>query len=184
MRRLSCLALALVMVVPGLIVSARAEHIIALYSDPAHTSTEAPDEAPATLTIYVVLESTTGGTAAYFRINPTPGFTGAWVGETTPFLHMGTSQTGIGLSFQPGCIMTAEVLQIQYALLGTSENCSILEIVANPQYDLFGGSAVVIDCVFEDRPALGGQLTINPDPSCTPVPVSPTTWGQIKAMYR
>ena len=156
---------------------------ISLYSDPAHTSTQAVDQSAGTLTVYVVHESLAGGTAAYFKIASSAGFTGIWLSETSGFPTMGTSPDGIVFSF-PGCVFTARVLEVQYSLLGTSEPCSALDVVANPDLDLFGGAPMISDCVFELRPAIGGRLVVNPNAQCSPVPVSATTWGKVKALYQ
>lgn len=159
------------------------QHKIALYSDPAHTSTVAIDEVPGELTLYVVLESLRGGAAVSFKIAASPGFTGVWLGETSAFLTIGTSQVGMTVSF-PACHLNTRVLEIRYTLLGTSLTCSTLDVVADPQFDLFGGPPVVVECDHGYTAAVGGRLTVNADSSCAPVPVAITSWGRIKALYR
>jgi hypothetical protein len=48
-----------------------------------------------------------------------------------------------------------------------------------------------VDCAFAEFPATAGQgVTINPDGSCPcgqlnqPLATEPSTWGQVKSLYR
>lgn len=183
MRTTTSFAVTLIVSFAGVTHAQDAQYRISLYSDPAHTSTEARDQAPGTLIVYVVHENTNGGAATFFKIAPSQGFTGTWIGETSPFSSLGTSPNGIGLAFG-GCIYTTQVLEVQYAIVGTSANCSFLDVVADPNSDLFGGVPVIEDCDFEYHAAVGGRLTVNPDNTCSPLPVESKTWGGIKALYR
>lgn len=160
-----------------------AQHKIALYSDPAYTSTEVIDQTPAELTAYVVFDSPAGGTAVSFRIVPSEGFTAVWLNDSSTFLVMGSSPNGAGVAFG-GCYYNALVLEVRYTMFGTSSSCSTLDIVADPQFDLFAGLPVVADCDHEYASAIAGRLTINPDPTCSPLPILPTTWGKVKSLYR
>ncbi len=165
--------------------SATAQHKIALYADAAHSVTEAFDNSPGMLTLYVVHEGfELDGTAAFFKIVGSPGFTGVWTGETTSFLFMGTSQTGLSLAYGEFCLPTpVPLVEIQYALSGTSDECSFLEVVAHPDVDIFGGPPVTMDCDLTERSAIGGRLIINPNPDCSSLPVHTSTWGRIKVLY-
>jgi hypothetical protein len=159
-----------------------------IYSDPAFTSKEAFDTAPATLTLFVVHENPVladqGRTYSEFRIVPSVGFTGVWLSETSPFPVIGASPTGIQIGYSYCVSLPALVLEVTYAVFGTSEDCSYLDVVEHPQ-NMFGEDVpVTVDCNFVYFSGTGGRLTVNPTANCPPVPVEPSTWGKVKALYR
>jgi hypothetical protein len=158
------------------------QHTINIYSDPAHTSKEAFDLAPGTLTVFVVHEQATGANAVAFRIAASDGFTGVWLSDTSDFFVAGTSPTGVQVGYQSCVGPTVLALEVTYTVFGTSDDCSYLEVAAHPDFD-YGGPYIAV-CVGYPEVGHGGRLTINPNPSCSPVPVEPSTWGRVKALYR
>lgn len=160
------------------------QYKISLYADSAQATSIAHDNTPGVLTVFVVHEPTESAvqplaTASMFRIVPSPGFTGVWLAETPSFLFLGTSPTGIIISYTDCVMLPVRVLEVQYTLFGTSEACSYLQVVEHPEQGLS-----TIDCDFQLQPVVGGKLTINPNETCTPLPVRTSTWGMIKALYR
>ena len=177
-----------ILVVAALIADVRAQRLdsIDLYANPSFNSTTANDGL-GTLTVYVVHDPHAAQVAtvsASFKISPSPGFTGVWLNDSTPLLtHFGTSPDGVDIVYNGGCaVVTSKtlVLTATYTVFGTSANCSFLEVTPHPLY----GIIYVQDCDFSSISADGGRLTINPDQTCSPLPVESVTWGRIKALYR
>jgi hypothetical protein len=156
---------------------------INIYSDANFTSKEALDNVPGTLTVFIVHEPTPWTLATWFKITPSNGFTGMWLSETTPFLFLGTSPTGIQIAYGTCLEGPTLVLEVTYSVFGTSEPCSYLEVGAHPEMDC-GGPYTEGCPYFEMETGIGGRLTINPTPQCSPAPVEPSTWGRVKALYR
>jgi hypothetical protein len=151
---------------------------IDLYVDPAYSVHEVFDSAPGLLKVYVVHEHTSGATGSAFRIVSSPGFTGTWVSETSPFTNIGgTTPTGVEMSCS-GCIAPSALLfEVTYAVFGTSSTCSFLEVVKHPNYPFI----YIPDCFADEpSPATGGTLVVNPDATCSTVSIRPTTWGRSK----
>lgn len=111
---------------------------ISIFSDSLYTSSEAFDSIPGLLTLYVVLEETSGGITAVgsIRVTGGGGFTGVWLSETSPFpVVVGTSQDSVsvgasGCAFPPPHLL----LTIVYSVFGTSANCSYVEGTASAGY--------------------------------------------------
>jgi hypothetical protein len=156
---------------------------INIYSDPAFTSKEAFDLAPGMLTLYAVHEHASDRLTAAFMIAPSVGFTGVWLGETSPFSTIGMSPTGIRIAYGQCLDTPALILEVTYTVFGTSDDCSYLEVVEHPE-EVCGGP-VFLDCPnFDTWFGTGGRLTVNPNETCTPIPIEPSTWGKVKALYR
>jgi len=155
-----------------------------LYSDQLHTSTQVYDQVPGLITVYVFQEDQQSdgySTAASFTVVSSEEFTGVWLSDTSPFLTLGTSPTGISLSYGGCRPLPIQALEIRYITFGTSSDCSYLEVVKPSDWDF----PVTLPCEgFGWNVATGGRLTVNPAPNCTPLPIAPTTWGRIKAMYQ
>jgi hypothetical protein len=155
---------------------------INLYADPGYSVRQAFDTTPGLLKVYVVHEYTSGAVASSFRIAASPGFTGTWVSDSSPFTSiLGTSQTGIYMSYG-GCVFAPTlILEVTYALSGTSSTCSFLEVVNHPDQPFI----MTPDCFADEPgPARGGKLIVNPNASCSTVATQPTTWGRVKSLYR
>src|SRR5689334_21034756 len=72
---------------------------LSLYSDPAFSECTLSDTAPNIVNVYMAEWSDLGATALRFRVVGSPGFTGVWLSETSPFVRIGNSQTDLGLGF-------------------------------------------------------------------------------------
>ena len=156
---------------------------ISLYSDPGWSNTVAYDTVPGSLTVYVVHDHTIDGwRAASFKIDSGAGFTGVWVGETSPYtVTLGTSPTGIDIYYGSCTPLPTHLLTITYQTFGTSAACSYLESAPHP--DRPEGYIVTTTCSGYHIPSESGRLFINPDSTCTQVPVRTTSWGSIKSLY-
>ena len=132
--------------------------------------------------VYVVHDHTFGAAlAAIFRITSSDGFTGVWLGETSPYSTFGTSQAGIDVVYGSCIFQPTHLLTITYQTFGTSAACSYLESVPHP--DRPEGYIVIADCAAILLVGESGRLTVNPDSTCTPVPVENRSWGSIKSLY-
>jgi hypothetical protein len=155
--------------------------ILHLFSDAAFTQTTYADATPQAFTIYVVHSGVVGSpvSSVQFMVEATSGIAFTWLSETSPFAEViGDSKTGIYIYYaaclgpDPGL-----VLQIQYFGIATSEPCSKLRVVPDPESVY--GEIEVVTCNFEVVKATGGELLVN-----CPVPVEQTTWGKVKSLYR
>lgn len=154
---------------------------LSLYSDPALTQCTLSDATPGVVTVYVALRSTEADQIS-FRVAASPGFTGVWLSDATPYYMVGSSPTKLSVGFAACLGGTNLVATITYQLFGTS-TCSDLAIAAPagdswPFYD---------SCGFTYYPLFNnGPLRINCPGSfdCNPVAVEPSTWGSVKALYR
>jgi hypothetical protein len=166
---------------------------VAMYSDAGLSVCSLVDAAPQIADVYVVhitagsvMESDASG--IQLRLTSSAGFTGTWLEDVIPsgMSHAGTSQSGIGIGYGATCPTSGIILMLQarYQMHGTSAECSFVE--AGPYPNLL--SIASTTCYFFDElPVDGDRLQVNPDPSCScegAVATKPTTWGQIKAMYR
>lgn len=159
---------------------------ITAYADESGASCILHDDSPGTFNVYVLHEDFIGANSWQFMVVNSNGFTASYIGETVtpPLLSFGNTQTGIAIAY-PGCLSQDQLLvTITYQGLGTSGQCSYIEVVAHPGY----AGILTQGCAFEILPTpTRGPLLVNPDASCTPwciVPTRQTTWGSLKAMYR
>jgi hypothetical protein len=152
---------------------------LVIFSDAAMTDSTINDNGPQIVSFYVAEVNPDGNTGLRFSTEASAGFTGVWLGDTSPFVTVGSSPTDISVGYG-WCFMggTLHVLTATYQLFGTSAPCSELRIAAAD------GFAVVLagssGCLFGEMPIrdLGG-LHVN-----CPVATEPTTWGKVKALYR
>ncbi|HKW14440.1 MAG TPA: hypothetical protein VJS69_08145 [Candidatus Krumholzibacteria bacterium] len=153
---------------------------LSLYSDASHTDCALSDTAPAVANVYMV-DFGYAINALRFRIAASPGFTGAWLSETSPFTTIGNSQTDMSMSFGSCLIGQVLVLTMTYQLFGTS-TCSQLSVEAPSGLS----DPICLDCSFGTECAGYFPLHVNCSGSfgCDPLPVKPTTWGSVKALYR
>jgi hypothetical protein len=152
---------------------------LSLYVDAALSDSTLLDSAPQIVDIYVV-HRIVGGDNAYairFRLSASSGFTGTWLEDviTSGITAVGTSPGGIALGYNACREGEVLLLRARYQLGGTSSPCSYLEVVPYPGVPYIE----TMTCSFESLVVDGGQLLVN-----CPVPVGPTTWGRIKALYR
>lgn len=142
-------------------------------------------------TIYIVHDDLAGGSqysAVRFKIDNND-FTGTWVGDNTSFQTVGNSQSGISVVYS-GCLQPPVLaLAVTYACEGTS-GCTTVSLVPDP--GSLQGQIEAYDC--DDQlvsPPVVAELCVNGSLveddfigfcSCQ-VPVEPSTWGAIKAVY-
>ena len=201
------LATALVCLTP---LGARAQGVgeIKLYSDIHGTSCNITGNPTVFTTVYVFHVFHTGVTASQFMIEDN-GTNFLYLAQspqngTTP---IGEANAGASYAYEGGCVTTYfNFLNVFYNGLGTAGLCSSLEVVPDPNA-LSGtieatdcslpfplrctadGSILTVNCPDEFRcgdflhrvePTPGGDAPLD----CIPVPVEPTTWGAVKALYK
>jgi hypothetical protein len=184
--RIATVILAILLVIP--VVAASQTGVIGLYADQNAGSCELVDAGQGILNIYVIHTLVVASSAAEFAVEPSAGFTATHIGDQTPYLFIGNSQTGISVAYGECLSAPINIMTITYLFDGTSSACGYLEVVAHkygPPAGLF-----TVDCQDEEAPIKlipqGARLFVNADGSCpclSPVPVRESTWGQIKAMY-
>jgi len=168
MKKVLLLSLAVLMVSSA----AMAEHI-GIFADQAGTScTLAPGFNP---NVYVVEKSLGGTTGSRFKV--VPGTGNSILAFNTTFVPIGNISSDLSLAY--GQCLSGDVV------LG-----SILMSLAGPGFlevkpaDLFL-TIIYTDCNFGEYPATGGKAYVGVPGDCSlPVATQPSTWGQVKALYR
>jgi hypothetical protein len=153
---------------------------IAIFSDEALTDPYLLDDGYRQVDIYVGHVDHYGVTGSQFMIQVDPGFTGHYLGETSPWspIVIGTAMTGMSVSYAQCAVADLIVVKLTFFLSGTSSPCSGLSVVGHP--DSYTGDEICVGCSFVEIPCdPPGALQVN----CT-VPVESTTWGRVKALYR
>ncbi len=155
---------------------------ISIYSDTALTECTLSDASPRVANIYIAETSLYGATGLRFRIAESPGFTGVWLSEASPYHPIGTSRTDLSMGFGACLLGRFAVLTMTYQFYGTS-TCSDLSIVAA----VGQREPICTSCSFGEWPCEGyDALHVNCSGSfnCNPVLVESSTWGGVKALYR
>ena len=150
-----------------------------IFSDVAMTDSTISDNAPRIVNLYVVeIGSFWGATGVRFSTEPTAGFTGVWLGDSSAFVTVGNTQTDLSVGYGACIPPPIVVVTMSYQLFGTSEACSQLRIVPADNFRwVISGD---VDCFFAEGIITDlGNLHVN-----CPVAVEPTTWGAVKALYR
>ena len=155
---------------------------ISIYSDVTLSSCALSDAAPGLVNIYVADFGWDGSTGSRFRIVASPGFTGTWLAETSPFTTIGTSPTDFSVGYANCMVGHFVILTMTYQMFGTS-TCSTLSIapaVGFPEVyctycmgltPCYGFDSLHVNCQEGNR--------------CNnPVAVESMTWGKVKALYR
>lgn len=157
-----------------------------LYADATRSACELVDNTTALRSVYVFYLGTPSATLVSFSTPKPSCWLGAtWVGDITPYVGIGNSQTGwsvgFGLCLQP----PVYVAQVNFFATGGSLPCCQVPISHG-----IGNTYEVeyIDCNFGTVPlAKGHGVVVNANDSCRcqqPLSTEPTTWGRVKAMYR
>ena len=139
---------------------------IGLYSDVAYTDPTVTD-VPGVTAIYAVLKDVTEASAVRFRVYQSTGCTMTSVGSSSPFTTViGNPRDGIQIAF--GACMSSDVLLLtmNYFSQGTSEDCSFLEVVTDP--DASTGQIEGVDCSSSTFSLAGSRLYVNPTGNCPP----------------
>lgn len=153
---------------------------LSILSDVALMDSTITDNVPRVVNFYVLetydLNGATG--VGWFSVEPDPGFTGVWLADTTPFVHLGTTPTSFTVGYGACIPSPVLVVTMTYQLFGTSA-CTALRIVPPDGFPFV--VAPDVGCHFSEGPIRDfGALHIN----CDPVATEPTTWGKVKALYR
>ncbi len=157
---------------------ADAAHKLQIFSDVGLSETSIADNTQRTVDLYVVYSGFLGATGLRFSVKPGLGFTGVWLGDTSSFFTLGSSQTDISISFTSCLPPPILVLTMRYQLFGTSTACS--ELRTAPPDGFPFAIAGDTDCFFAELPIRDLQsLHVN-----CPVAIEPSTWGRVKALYR
>jgi hypothetical protein len=150
---------------------------LVIFSDEGLTDSTLTDDAPRTVSLYVVHRNFDYGTGVRFATAADPGFTGVWLSETSSHYTMGKSTTDISVSYGLCRPSPVVVLTMVYQMFGTSESCSKLSIAPAAGFS----DAVCFShggCFYENA-CQTGALHVN-----CPVATESTTWGRVKALYR
>jgi hypothetical protein len=173
------LSVVLIVLIGAMGVPARAGRL-QIYSDAALTDCTLSDAVSATVNIYVADYDWDGSTGARFRIAASNGFTGVWLGETSPFTTVGTSPTDFSVGYANCMVGKWLILKMTYQLFGSSA-CSTLSIAPAVGFPV----QFCTYCSFGEYPCWGfDDLHVNCGGNCSPVATAPATWGKIKSLYR
>jgi hypothetical protein len=163
---------------------ALAAHSIGIFEDAAATSCEISDPGgPSTKLIYIVhtneLVVPVGGSV--WKLEWDAGMTMTWIGDTTPYFHVGNAKDGISIAYSPCQGGTFVIDTVSMTSAGTSTPCSRFRLVAHPTQ----GLAILRCGSYDPMSFVPGEGIVNPNVSCAcTVAVEPTTWGSVKALYR
>lgn len=157
---------------------------IGLYADEAGTACSVTDHGGSQVNVYVIHQAVSGAAASQWRIAPGAGFAMTYLGESSPVVAMGDTQSGVSTSY--GSCLASPILlaTVTYISHGASASCSYLEVVADPASS--SGTIEVVDCSSQRLTGVGSRLYVNPDGSCPcgqANPAQDTDWGRIKSMY-
>lgn len=119
-----------------------------------------------------------------------PGTT--WVADqlAEPWLSIGNTQDPLGLSIgygecRPLPIYVGRIVMIAS---GGTPRCCEYRATHPTAWTYFTAPVLATDCEFREWPGSADRVIINQGPSCIctegPVATQPTTWGQVKALYR
>ncbi len=125
-------------------------------------------------TAAIIHKFTTGATGARFKVDFPAGT--SFFSFATPYTPVGQLTSDLSLGYGQ-CLSSSIVLGTIVAILvpGTAH---VLTADLQP-------FILYTNCVFAELPASGGALAIDgPVQQCLPDPVEPSTWGQVKALYR
>ena len=170
---LRVVALAILLSLPA--VAAHAYGDLVIYSDDALTDTTLNDNAPRIVKLHVVHKNHIGSVGVRFAVTASPGFTGVWLADESPYVEIGNSPTDISIGYGTCAPAGLKILTMTYELFGTSGPCSSLKVVPAAGFL----SAICLECFYEYPCCKLGTLHVN----CA-VATEPTTWGKVKALYR
>ena len=127
-----------------------------------------------------------------FKVVENGGFQATYLSENVLVSsHFGSFRLGIDIAY--GSCNTGSLLlgSISYDGHGTSQACSYIDVVANPNPPGFFPFPAEQTCAFEWYEAQPiGKLYVNPveglcNATCGgPVAIEPSTWGRVKMLYR
>jgi hypothetical protein len=140
---------------------------VGLYADDQGTVCSLLDDG-GPLTVYIVHKNAVSGAAgSQFRVRPGNGVTLSYLGfNAAPgMLHIGQPHDGITIAYGNCKTGTNWLGSIFYMTYGTSDICSVLEVVDDPISPI-PGSVVIVDCSFVARAASSTRAEVNASPEC------------------
>jgi len=168
MKKVLLLMLAVLMISSA----AMAEHI-GLFADQAGTNcTLAPGFNP---NVYLVESSLGGTTGSRFKV--VPGAGNSIFAFNTSYVPIGNVSNDLSLAY--GQCLTGQV--VLGSLLMSLAGPGNLEVVAADAFP----NIIYTDCLFGEYPATGGKAYVGVAGNCQfPIATQPSTWGQVKSLYR
>lgn len=126
-----------------------------------------------TSTASVIEKFSAGSTGSRFKVTLPAGSN--FFSFSTIYTPVGSMTTDLSLAYGtciPGSIVLGQIV----AILGAGSGAVLpADLQANIIYT---------NCVFAEIPATGGTYYSGTTGSCNEVATEPTTWGQVKALYR
>ena len=168
MKKVLLLMLAVLMISSA----AMAEHI-GLFSDT--NGTDCKLAAGFNPNVYVVESSLGGTTGSRFKV--TPGAGNSILAFNTTYVPIGNISNDLSLAY--GQCLTGQVVlgSILMSLAGPGS----LEVVAADAFP----TIIYTNCLFGEFPATGGKAYVGVVGDCAfPIATQPSTWGQVKSLYR
>jgi len=169
MKKVLLLMLAVLMISSA----AMAEHI-GLFSDAEGTNCTLAPAFPAN--VYVVESSLGGTTGSRFKV--TPGAGNSIFAFNTSYVPIGNIANDLSLAY--GQCLSGQVV-LGTILMGLTPGSGSLEVVAADAFP----TIIYTDCLFGEYPATGGKAYVGVAGNCNfPIATQPSTWGQVKSLYR
>jgi hypothetical protein len=122
--------------------------------------------APGLLRVHVIHKAHLGATASEFRVGWSDGFSPVHLGESSPFLLLGRSDTGVSIGYNGCQTDDVLVLSINYYVMSPPPPCSYFQVKSDQAFR--PGELLVLDCATEPNwyDAGGGRMYIDPDENC------------------
>jgi hypothetical protein len=192
-NKLAALLLLAVVAIPMRGAHAQFGGFLFVATDETGTSRELTDDAVGLCTVYIVHQGFANDpnpqfAGSRFRVENN-GFLGTYLGDAQPYPTLGSSQTGVSISYNACLAQPGVILEVIYLCEGRS-GCTSVTLAPDPA--AVSGQIEVYDCGAELLgPPVVGELCVNgvlvPDDfigycDC-PLPVENVTWGKIKAIY-
>jgi len=153
---------------------AMADHI-GVYGDQTGTSCDLASFG----SVYVVHMFSAGTTASRFKVDASASSaTVTFLNPTIGFVATGSAATDITVGY--GACLTGSGIVIGQLFLGGSPT-GCLKVVAAEAFPF----VINVDCNFQENQATGGEACFGGIAGhCPGTPTQPSTWGQVKALYR
>ncbi|NIO00746.1 MAG: hypothetical protein GTO42_01185 [Candidatus Latescibacteria bacterium] len=132
------------LIVAGSAISAQCTSV-GLFRDPTPATCGMPDDGPGMLSIYVVMMYSPGVTGLQFSAPLPECWEGApWISDTSHFITIGNSQTGIAIALGSCLPSPVHVLTINVMTSGLVNACCPYPVLPDPSLE--SGEIEVIDC--------------------------------------
>jgi hypothetical protein len=154
---------------------------ICVYADEAGTDCNIVDDG-GLVQVHMLHVRTNGALASQFALDVS-ATNWTHIGDLWSFyLSIGSSVGGVALAYE-ACLSGSIHLGMATFFGSSAPPCTEISIVPDPGTP--SGKIKAADCSEEIFYPTGGLAYINPDPTCQcSVPVSETTWGKVKSLYR